>query len=342
MAVIDISTGVAALVSGALGDTAATGVLTDAKAFRFRTRKGVDLDLSGNLVSWNDTVGVRLARHQYLKRRGAEIEPMGAEPGQFTMRLVFLGKTWASNYRALVAAIRDEPRGTMVHPVLGTMSVACTGISEAAVSPGEEVDSVNLTVGFVEDSVDASSPAARFSGPTARKAKVDGLATELTDSLASLGASLALAQTLAAKVRTFAAAAADALEDNAPDTSIDQQLEDAGRDTDELLAKIKSESAARLAGTSKAGRADADAYQAIQTAQRLYAECLALAATVEASRPTVVTYVVPATTSVAAIAATFYGAEGKARVDEVLTLNRVADPHAVPAGTRLRLSAPTN
>src|SRR5437867_436158 len=132
-------------------------VLTDAAAFRFK-----DLDLSGNLVSWNDRIGLRLAVHQYLKRDGAEVEPMGAEPGRFTMRLCFLGAEWAKQYRALVASIRKDPKGQMVHPLLGTLRVACEGISDAAVVPATERDSINLVASFVEDAVDATTISGDF------------------------------------------------------------------------------------------------------------------------------------------------------------------------------------
>src|SRR5438128_2010798 len=104
--------------------------------FRFSTNAGVDLDLEGALVVWNDAIGIRLARHSYLKRDGAEQEPMGAEPGRFTMRLALMGAAWASNYRTLVAAIRQDPRGLLVHPLLGNLRVACTGISDASSEPG--------------------------------------------------------------------------------------------------------------------------------------------------------------------------------------------------------------
>src|SRR6516165_5440145 len=107
----------------------ADSILTDTASFRFK-----EMDLAGNLVSWNDAIRIRLAVHVYLKRDGAEIEPMGAEPGRFSMRLCFLGANWAKQYRAFVASIRQDPKGQMVHPLLGTLRVACEGIADAAVA----------------------------------------------------------------------------------------------------------------------------------------------------------------------------------------------------------------
>src|SRR3990167_1752424 len=121
-------------------------VLKDAKSFRFK-----DLDLSGNLVSWNDKIGIRLAVHEFLKVDGALVERMGNAPGRFSMQVVFLGDDWASRYRAVVASIKDDSKGQMVHPLLGEMPVACEGISDARVVPGQERDTITFTLTFVED-----------------------------------------------------------------------------------------------------------------------------------------------------------------------------------------------
>src|SRR5439155_894147 len=73
-------------------------VLTDAYHCTWK-----DIDLSGALLSWNDKIAIRIAMHRYLKRDGGEAEPMGAEPGAFTMRFVFMGRDWAKRYGAPAA-----------------------------------------------------------------------------------------------------------------------------------------------------------------------------------------------------------------------------------------------
>lgn len=317
----------AALVGGVPPGTGAHP-LTDAKAFRFK-----DLDLSGNLVSWNDKIGMRLAVHQYLKRDGAEVESMGAEPGRFTMRLCFLGSSWAKSYRALVASVRADPRGQMVHPLLGTMRVACEGIPDASVVPGDERDSVNLSIAFVEDALDAVALSERFPGPVAQAARVESDAIAVTTAIAGFFTAVAVAQTFTGYALTFAAAARQMFTSDVPDPSLEQRLASVGTAADDTTRAVMADPKATT---------NASAYAAIQRSQRLYASCLLLMESVSASRPALVTYVVPATASVATIAATLYGADALDRIDEILLLNRVPNPLAVPAGTRLQLSTPTN
>lgn len=305
-------------------------VLTDAKAFTF-SPGGVRLDLSGNLVSWNDKIGIRLAGHQYLKRDGAEQEPMGAEPGRFTMRLCFLGPKWASNYRALVAAIRKDPRGEMVHPVLGSLRVACEGIPDAVVDPGAERDSINFSLSFVEDSVDASSESARYEGPATKAAKVNNLATQVTAAIAQFATAIAAGETLTGEAVAYAADAVAATTANTFNSGVDQQLASVSIAADEAIAAI-------IADPDALGAAG---FPAISLVRQLLAACLDLEESTRSTRATVISYVVGADTNLAALAATLYGKDALQHLDELLALNRIPSPHAVPAGTRLRVSAPT-
>jgi len=54
---------------------------------RFTPRDQTALDLSAALVSHNAAWGIKVATHSYLKRDGAEQEPMGAEAARVTYRL---------------------------------------------------------------------------------------------------------------------------------------------------------------------------------------------------------------------------------------------------------------
>ena len=292
------------------------------------------MSLAGNLLAWNDRVGVRLAVHQYLKRDGAEVEPMGAEPMRFTMRLCFLGVAWAKQYRAFVESIRADPRGELVHPILGTIRVACEGVQDAAVVPGSERDSIAVTVGFVEDSVDAIVQAERFPGPTAQAARVQNLAVGLVDTVAGLVVAAGVVQTFVGYALTFAASARQMFESGESNPSVDQQLEAAGVSADAATAAV-------LVDTTTT-TSNAERYEALQLIQQLYAAALTLMLSIAASRPALVTYVVPLDTNVTSLVATLYGADGLSRVDEVLRLNRVPDPFRIPAGTRLQVPTPTN
>jgi prophage DNA circulation protein len=301
--------------------------LTDAKAFRFK-----DLDLSGNLVSWNDKIGMRLAVHQYLKRDGGEVENMGSEPGRFVMRLCFLGDQWAKQYRALVAAIRQDPRGQMVHPLLGTLRVACEGISDAAVSPAAERDSINLSISFVEDAVDATVVAEGFVGPAARQGQISSLATQVTTAISQIASAASAGAVLTGAAISFAAAAVAAASSDTPDPSLDQKIAGVVTSASAAITAVRADP---RAGT------DATTYALVALIEQLQAECMALAEAVAASKPTIVAYVVAGTTDIATLAARLYGADALARVDELLTLNRIPDPHAIPAGMVLRVAAPT-
>lgn len=352
MAVSDLIT---SKVVGALtGEPEPTGAyaLTDVKAFVFKTKTGVVFDLSGALLGWNDSLLNRLATHQYLKRHGAEQEPMGRQPGRFTMRLAFFGAEWAKQYRAFVAAIGEEPRGTMDHPVLGTMPVACEGIQDAAVNPAQELDCVNLTVVFVEDAVDAIRKGGTFKGPSARKAKIDSMATSITGAVAGLATSLAIAEDLAVAAVNFSTAASQSLNESTPDPSLPMQLAMVAIRVDRTQAAVRSDQAASRATASSApagsaavalsSHADAASFDVLAMCQQLYAECVALAASASAARASPIRYTVPMTMHVATLCATFYGADGAARIDEVLALNRIPRPYAIRSGTVLTLPAPTN
>jgi prophage DNA circulation protein len=302
-------------------------VLTGVSSFRWK-----DLDLAGNLVSWNDTIRVRLAAHVYLKRTGAEIEPMGAEPGHFTMRLCFLGSDWAKQYRAFVGSVRKDPRGQMVHPLLGTMRVACEGISDAAVTPGSERDSINLTVSFIEDQVDTTLANDQFPGPAAKQGQVSKLATQVTSAIATYATAITAGVALTGAAISFAADAAASASSNTPDPSLEQQLAAVATNAASAIAALLSDPAAVT---------DASSYDAISLVEQLYAACLALADAVAASKPIIVEYVVPGTTDIATLAAKLYGPDAFDRLDEILTLNRIANPFAIPAGTVLRVATPT-
>src|SRR5579871_925418 len=156
----------------------AASILTDAYPLKFK-----DLDLSGALVSWNDKIGIRLATHRYLKRDGAENEPMGADPGEFRMRLVFVGPDWAKRYRELVTSIRQEPRGLMVHPLLGKVRVACQ-TSVGDVDPPRQRDTIQITLSFIEDAIDTALVVDDQEGPAAKQQKVTDNNNALTTAAA--------------------------------------------------------------------------------------------------------------------------------------------------------------
>lgn len=307
--------------------------LTGTYDFRFKTERA-DLDLAGSLLSWNDKIGMRLVSHEYLKRHGAEQEWMGASPGEFRMKLVFMGNGWAGRYRELVAAIRADPRGLLVHPLLGEVRVACRGIDDAMVEPGQMLDTIHVSISFVEDVLwdGYLVPHEELEGPSAKSAKVTSLSSSFTSLVAPFAAAATAATKFTAAVISYAAAALAAINNDSPDASLQGKLDEARKTAGAVIDAIRDDPEATSGAITQ---------PAIDAAERLYDACVQLDESVAALKPVLVTFTVPSTMHVAAVAARFYGKDGRSKIDEILALNRIANPHAIQVGTTLRLAAPT-
>jgi len=328
-----------------------------AEVFGFRFK---DLDLEGALVSWNDVIGIRLARHAYLKRDGAEQEPMGAEPGRFTMRLALMGPNWAANYRALVASIRKEPRGLLVHPLLGNLRVACHGISDASSEPGRAKRLLEVTLGFEEDALDTTVVAESFTAPAAAAARVNAQAAKFQKEVAPSSTSTGLGKVLATVTRTSAVAdtlavaaaktiagasaallsatnaystAVQAVASGALDPSLPAKLTACGLATD---AAVEA-----LLDPALMSRPGARAQPAVSAAVELYAACVQLDVALAATRPPLIPYTLDGATNLFVLAARLYPGQAILRANDILALNRVPNPFSVPVGTVLQLARPT-
>jgi prophage DNA circulation protein len=332
-----------------------TTILTDAFDFRFK-----DLDLSGALVSWNDTFAQRVATHEYPKRDGAEQEPMGAAPARFRMRLCFLGGTWAKQYRALVASIRSQPRGLLVHPVFGNINVVCKGIDDAAIDPGKAKNLVDLTLSFEEDSVDTTIAAQDFQGPAAKAARVknqaqkspsvldrlkaavgiaQGFADAATDTLQAYQAVQAEVQKLSNAGSAYADAAVAATATSAVNPGLSAQLAVVGSTAITAQAAAAALQVVLLA--SPRGTTKVETYETVALCRQLYAACLELDEAIATLKPPLVVWTIQGQTTLATVLAAFYGPDAQARLPEVMSLNRIPNPVNIPAGFRMTLPAPT-
>lgn len=295
-------------------------------SFRFK-----ELELEGALVAWNDTIGIRLARHAYLKRDGAEQEPMGAEPGRFTMRIALLGASWASNYRALVASIRQEPRGLLVHPVLGNVRVACTGISDASCEPGRAKRLLEVTLGFEEDALDTALSVEAFTAPAVAAARVK----QTTKRLQSTATKTPSAASAVAKLVTTATSFADtatAIAGGVANASLAAKLAATGSATDLAIAAL-------VAAPEAVG---ARVQPAVSAAVEVYGACVQLDDALAAMRPAIVDYPIAGSISLFVLVARLYpGEDAQRRAQDLLALNRIPNPLAIPPGTKLRLPRPT-
>lgn len=301
--------------------------LTDAAGFRFK-----DLDLSGSLVAWNDKLPQRVAEHAYLKRDGAEQEPMGAGPGRFTFRCVFIGADWAKRYREVVRSIRTEPRGLLVHPVLGQIQAVCLGVDDAAVNPQQALDTIEFTLSFVEDALDTTLAAELVEGPTAKKTLIDSLSTELTSEAAKFTSSATQIAALVSAAAAYGDAAIDVSLSVATSSTLPGLLGAVTLATNAATAAILAD---------PARTSDGLAFPSLMLAERLNDACGQLDDALGELRPEIIHYTVPGMTSLATLCGLFYGKDATARMDEILALNRIANPGAIPGGAVLVLVAPT-
>lgn len=311
-------------------------VITDGKIFQFKQHV-----LHGALSSWNHRIGIRLAVHEYLKRDGGEVEPMGAAPGRFSYRVVFIGPDVTARYNELVLSIRREPRGLLVDPRLGRLRVGCEGI-DARETPEEGVDVIECELHFVEDAVDTAlaEPAPGVHQLAAQvSTSMSGLsglvpaafAGNLFTSVQAVNLTLAR---LVAVSATFTEAALAAVSAQTPAQELEQ-----------LLGSVQATSRAfqlALLATLPDTRAPAVSL----TPMRLMADqvaigCLKLYLAVQVQGPAIQSYSVPQAMPLTQIATALYGQDAVERLPVLRTLNRIRTPYWVPQGTVLQILAPT-
>ena len=77
-------------------------------------------------------------------------------------------------------------------------------------------------------------------------------------------------------------------------------------------------------------------------AVELYAACVQLDVALAATRPPLINYTLAGSTNLFVLAARLYpGQDATLRAQDILALNRIPNPFAIPAGTVLRLARPT-
>ena len=309
-----------------------TNAIPNGYDFAYRGRNaGTALELHRWLYAISDNLQNRIARHVYIKKDGAEKEPMGAGDGSFRFRLSVVGDDCAAQYRVIVVYLRNNPQGTLTHPLLGEIKVACEGIEEGAIDVVNASNVVNVSIKFSEDAVDTAitsndllSPNTAAGALTIQSARLGILST-----IASVAA---LASYAASKAVEFASACLAAHRALTGTTGLDKQLGD-------VRAAAKALEAAIL--TSPAFASEADRWDPIDAARQTAAAALDLFESVQRSGPRIVPFTVKQTMPVTAIAVALYGKDGAAYIDQILGFNRIPNPFAVVAGTVLYVSQPT-
>ncbi len=290
-----------------------------------------DLDLSGVLVSHNAAWALRVARHSYLKRDGAELEPMGAESARVTYRLTYVGEGFAARYRQLVASVRQESRGVLVDPLAGQLRAVCTGISDASRDLRTGRNAVDVTITFEEDALDTALQVELYEGPSSAVAKITTRATIARTAAAPFSTATVSVASAISKAQLFAAAANLSIS-GIVDLTLTAKLATTGTATDVAVAALLADP----------GATGARAYSAVSRLVELYAACAAADQAVKRNRPAVIDYRVAGPVSVFVLAARLYpGKNTQQKVTEILAANRLPDPLCIPAGTVLHLTSPS-
>lgn len=317
-------------------------VLTAAQDFVFTTKGGARLSLNGVLASWNDAIRVRLAVHEYLKRDGGEVEPMGAAPGRWSFRCSFIGADCTTRYRNLVATVRREPRGEIVHPRLGSVKVGCEGI-QSSEDPGSMIDVIDFVIDFVEDAVDTAVVTDDEVGPQIRATEARQWAEFATSAIAKINgehiANMVWSALVASQanyddhVQSFATRVDDATQTDAPLPDLEKLLGNIKELRDETLTDLTK----ILVYTRESDVSLTQIRTAIYLA---YAACLQAYNGLIAEKPPIVVFTVPTAMPLTVIAVRIYGRDARLKMQEIMTLNRIQTPYWIPQGTKLRVVAP--
>lgn len=120
------------------------------QAFDFGTQH-----LIGRLVSFTGGVKRRSVDHNYLKRAGGRVEDFARAQQRAVFRLHFIGDDCARRYEEFLAAVDENPRGLLVHPIAGRWFAFCEG-PDYSVDLNRAVNEIQVTVAFKEDQLDAT------------------------------------------------------------------------------------------------------------------------------------------------------------------------------------------
>lgn len=309
-----------------------------------------DIDLHKNIQTITDQRGPRLVVHNFPYRDGGKVETLGSKPNRTTWTLIFNGADWVDQIRRVEASIANDPSGILIHPIYGQMRVVCEGFPSSVVNVPEALNSVSVTLSFVEDVANlgfAETIGIASLQATAEQAVFDAQAKGVAKTKPkNLGQILALVGlglggqgpvlAILAAINKFTTAASNvidslftvAITDNI-DPSIPAKMIATGTALAELEVIYQSEFFTL--------QSTAQNYDAIVAAEVAYSACLDLQDAVSLQTSGYFSYVVPGPTSIAVLAGYFYGQGALSFIDQILGINRIPDPTNIPTGTVLTL-----
>lgn len=292
--------------------------LTNAEAFQFETLDGERLELFGALLSVADEVDTGLVEHQVVKRSGAIHQRVGAKPRTSEARCIIHGPTVTAQYKRICDVLEAQPEGRITHLRWGSYRAVCKSVS-ATETPGDEIDTILFTLKFAETGLRAPpkpAPAAKAATAATQGAQVATLTAGESAAIAAAGAAVS------ARAAGYLVAIGNA------ETGLGNLP-----DVDASLATLAQ------------AVADLDALNAPKEARR--AAVLALASAGEArnrllaGRPPLIPYPVVSVESLSTLCQRLYGKRANDRKAEILRLNRIARPYAMPGGLVLLLPDPS-
>lgn len=291
-------------------------MLIGAEAFEFTSLTGERLELWGQSLSWSDTIDTGVVQRPVLKRAGALHQKVGSGPLAHEFRCAISGSDCTARYRRVQTVVQAEPEGLFVHPRLGSFRAVCKGL-QSSETPGEAQNLIEYSIKFEETGIhDPPQPSAEAAAQTAQSqaislqtvaalepAEVQQAAQTVLARASGLLTAVNLAQRGLSDLPTVDASLAALV------TSVELLSQQAGKDTRRAAALALSE--------------------ALAARNRL-----------AAGRPALIEYRCTSVISLGALSQQMYGSQGRALQAELLRLNRLERPFALPAGTLLLLPDP--
>lgn len=287
------------------------------EAFELVTdQKKTRLPLLDTLSGWTDEVEHRLNEFVILNRASVIHQSRLQGPRRFTLKILLRDPGASEAYKIIEATLGADPFAQMIHPRYGHVPVVFKGL-RASEEPAEALN---------------------------------GMLAELA--LSETGLRQAAAENATKAVREAATAAATARARSAPIAALAQLGvaldEEVTRFVDlvdqvsgmYLLATALSRVSTAAEALAAASGVQVVRYRITSAARLAYGRCLAAYQLLGAQQPPVVERVVPARMSLARFCQSLYGGGAQAIEAEIMRLNRIRDPHGMPAGLRLLLPDP--
>lgn len=292
-------------------------ILKDAEHFDFVSLQGERLDLFGAALSWSDTVKTGVVEKLVVQRAGSIYQRVGAPGRKFEFRCLFQGAGARAAYNRVVDVVLEQPEGQITHPRFGHMPAVIEEVSGSE-TPGDATDTIEFTLKIGESGLhDAPKPAASALGQAA-------------------STMAATVQTESASIPSIAAAGA-LVSARAAGLLIAMQAAETGTgsllDVDASLAALNASVIALDALPDTTQQVRRDAYVAL--AYGLQARNAFIAGS-----PALVNYPVDTPTSLSALMQRLYGSRAATEILLAQRLNRIRQPHSIPAGTTLLLTDP--